>query len=177
MNSEEVTIISISGKQNAGKTTLIRTLIPKLKERGHRVGTLKYNIKEFKIDHEGKDTYKYYHSGADSVALTSQDKIAIIKRVADPPGRTSEFIAKYLNDVNIVLVEGYRGEDYPRTKDAEDFPRIKIVDLKETKTDINDSGNELILIREDLETKRFSTEDINKALDFIENIIHLKRKK
>ena len=32
MNSEEVTIISIAGKQNAGKTTLIRTLIPELKE-------------------------------------------------------------------------------------------------------------------------------------------------
>ena len=167
MNSEEVIIISIVGKKNAGKTTLIRTLIPELKERGHRVGTLKYNIKEFKIDHEGKDTYKYYHLGADSIALTSQDEIAVIKRVTDPPG-TSEFIAKYLNDVNIVLIEGYRGGDYPR---------IKIVDSKETKIDSNDPDNELILIRGDLETKHFSTEDTNKALDFIENIIHLKRKK
>ena len=162
MNSEEVTIISIIGKKNAGKTTLIRTLIPELKERGHRVGTLKYNIKEFRVDHEGKDTYKYYHSGADSIALTSQDEIAIIKRVTDPPG-ISEIIAKYLNDVNIVFVEGYKGDDYPS---------IKIVESKETETD-----NELILIREDLETKCFSTEDTNKALDFIENIIHLKRKK
>jgi molybdopterin-guanine dinucleotide biosynthesis protein MobB len=162
MNSEEVTIISIAGKKNAGKTTLIRTLIPELKDRGHRVGTLKHNIKEFRVDHEGKDTYKYYHSGADSIALTSQDEIAIIKKVTDPPG-ISEIIAKYLNDVNIVFVEGYKGEDYPR---------IKIVDSKETET-----GNELILIREDLETKRFSTEDTNKALDFIENIIHLKRMK
>ncbi|HJO47615.1 MAG TPA: molybdopterin-guanine dinucleotide biosynthesis protein B [Candidatus Scalindua sp.] len=167
MNSEEVIIISIVGKKNAGKTTLIRTLIPELKERGYRVGTLKYNIKEFKIDHEGKDTYKYYHLGADSIALTSQDEIAVIKRVTDPPG-TSEFIAKYLNDVNIVLIEGYRGGDYPR---------IKIVDSKETKIDSNDPDNELILIRGDLETKHFSTEDTNKALDFIENIIHLKRKK
>ncbi len=115
MNSEEPTIISIAGKQNAGKTTLIKTLIPELKKRGHRVGTLKYNIKEFKIDHEGKDTYKYYHSGADSIALTSQDEIAVIKKVTHPPG-ISEIITKYLNDVNIVLVEGYRGEDYPRIK-------------------------------------------------------------
>jgi molybdopterin-guanine dinucleotide biosynthesis protein B len=167
MNSEEITIISIVGKKNAGKTTLIRTLIPELKERGYRVGTLKHNIKEFRVDHEGKDTYKYYHSGADSIALTSQDEIAVIKKVTDPPG-ISEIIAKYLNDVNIVFVEGYKGED---------FPRIKIVDSKETETGSNDPGNELILIREDLETKRFSTEDTNKALDFIENIIHLKKKK
>ena len=162
MNSEEVTIISIVGKQNAGKTTLIKTLIPELKDRGHRVGTLKYNIKEFKIDHEGKDTYKYYHSGADSIALTSQDEIAVIKKVTGPPG-ICEIIAKYLDDVNIVLVEGYREDDYPR---------IKIVDSKET--DSNDPGNELILIREDLETKHFTTEDTNKALDFIENIIQHK---
>jgi molybdopterin-guanine dinucleotide biosynthesis protein B len=166
MNSEEVTIISIAGKKNAGKTTLIRTLIPELKERGHRVGTLKYNIKELKIDHEGKDTYKYYHSGADSIALTSQDEIAVIKKVTDSPG-ISEIIAKYLNDVNIVIVEGYRGDD---------FPRIKIVESKETETDRNDQDNELILIRENLEAKCFSTEDTNKALDFIENIIHLKKK-
>ncbi len=132
MNSKEVTIISIAGKQNAGKTTLIRTLIPELIERGHRVGTLKYNIKEFKIDHEGKDTYKYYHSGADSIALTSQEEIAVIKRVADPPG-ISEIIAKYLNDVNIVLVEGYRGDNYPR---------IKIVDSKETKNRQERSGQQ-----------------------------------
>ncbi len=130
MNSEEVTIISIIGKQNAGKTTLIKILIPELKERGHRVGTLKYNIKEFKVDHEGKDTYKYYHSGADSVVLTSQDEIAVIKRVTDPPG-ISEIIARYLNDVNIVFVEGYRGEDYPR---------ITIVDSKETKNRQERSG-------------------------------------
>jgi molybdopterin-guanine dinucleotide biosynthesis protein B len=162
MNSEEATIISIAGKKNAGKTTLIRTLIPELKERGYRVGTLKYNIKEFKVDHEGKDTYKYYHSGADSIALTSQDEIAVIKKVTDSPG-ISEIIAKYLNDVNIVFVEGYKGEDYPR---------IKLVESKETETD-----NELILIKENLETKCFSTEDTNKALDFIENIIHLKKKK
>jgi molybdopterin-guanine dinucleotide biosynthesis protein len=64
-----------------------------------------------------------------------------------------------------VFVEGYRGEAYPR---------IEIVDSKETKTDRNDTDNELILIKENLETKCFSTEDTNKALDFIENIIHLK---
>ncbi len=167
MNSEEVTIISIVGKKNAGKTTLISTLIPELKERGHRVGTLKYNIKEFKIDHEGKDTYKYYHSGADSIALTSQDEIAIIKRTTDPPG-ISEIVTKYLNDVNIVLVEGYTGEDYPQ---------IKIVDSRKTKTDRNAPDTELILIKENLKTKRFSTEDIIKAQDYIENIIHLKRGK
>jgi molybdopterin-guanine dinucleotide biosynthesis adapter protein len=161
MNSEEVTIISIAGKQNAGKTTLIRTLIPKLKEHGHRVGTLKYNIRKFEIDHEGKDSYKYFHSGADSVALSSKDKVAVIKRVTNTP-EISEIIEKYLNDVDVVLVEGYREGDYPG---------IKIIDSKETKTAKKVTDNELLLIKKNLKTKRFSIKDTNKAIGFIENII------
>lgn len=162
MNSEDVTIIPIAGKQNAGKTTLIRTLIPKLKERGYRVGTLKYNIRKFEIDHEGKDSYKYFHSGADSVALSSKDKVAVIKRVTNPP-KISEIIEKYFHDVNVVLVEGYREGDYPG---------IKIIDSTETKTAKKVTDNELLLIKENLKTKRFSAKDTNKALNFIENIIN-----
>ncbi len=158
MNSEEVTIISIVGKQNAGKTTLIKDLIPKLKKQGYRVGTLKYNIRKFDIDHEGKDTYKYYHSGADSVAISSQNEFVVMKKMATPP-TLHEIIETYLNNVNVVLVEGYREDDYPR---------IRIIDPQDSKTVKIDSKNELLLIKENTESRCFSIEDINKALDFIE---------
>ena len=157
MNSKDVTIISIVGKKNAGKTTLINDLIPKLKERGHTVGTLKYNISKFDIDHKGKDTYKYSHSGADSVVLSSQNKIAVMKKIANPL-TLHEIIETHFNDVNVVLVEGYREDDYPR---------IRIEDSQESKTVKKDSKNELLLIKENQENRCFSTEDINKALDFI----------
>ena len=85
MNSKGVTVVSIVGKRNVGKTTLISKLIPKLKERGHLVGTLKYNIRKFDIDHQGKDTYKYSHSGADTVGISTQNEIAVIKKVKNPP--------------------------------------------------------------------------------------------
>ncbi len=158
MNSKDVTIISIVGKKNAGKTTLINGLIPKLKERGHTVGTLKYNISKFDIDHEGKDTYKYFHSGADSIALTSQNKLAVVKRLLNPL-KLNEIIETHLNNVRIVLVEGYRENDYPR---------IRIMDSQEPKTAKEDLNNELLLLKGNLKTKRFSTNDINKALEFIE---------
>ena len=163
MNSEDVTIISIAGKQNAGKTTLIKDLIPKLKKQGHRVGTLKYNIRKFNIDHEGKDTFKYYHSGADSVALSSENEIAVMKKVANPP-TLNEIIETHLNDVNVVLVEGYREDDYPR---------IRIIDSQETKTVKIDLKNELLLIKENLKNGCFSIEDIDKALDFIEKSLKI----
>jgi molybdopterin-guanine dinucleotide biosynthesis protein B len=157
MNSKDVTIISVVGQKNVGKTTLINDLIPKLKECGHTVGTLKYNISRFDIDHEGKDTYKYFHSGADSIVLTTQDKLAVIKKLPNPL-KLIEIIETYLNDVGIALVEGYRENDYPR---------IRIVDSQESKTVKEDSDNELLLVRENLKTKRFSIKDINKALVFI----------
>ncbi len=157
MSSKDTTIISIVGKKNAGKTTLISDLIPKLKELGHTVGTLKYNISKFDIDHEGKDTYKYFHSGADSIVLTSQDKLAFVKKLPNPL-KLNEIIETHLNNVGIVLIEGYLENDYPR---------IRIIDSQESKTVKEDSDNELLLVKENLKTKRFSIKDINKALDFI----------
>jgi molybdopterin-guanine dinucleotide biosynthesis protein B len=163
MNSEDVTIISIVGKQNAGKTTLIKDLIPKLKNQGYRVGTLKYNIRKFDIDHEGKDTYKYYHSGADSVAISSQNEFVVMKKMATPL-TLHEIIETHLNDVNVVLVEGYREDDYPI---------IRIIDSQETETVKIDSKNELLLIKENLKTRCFSIDDINKALNFIEKSLKI----
>ncbi len=158
MNSKDVTIISIAGEKNAGKTTLINDLIPKLKERGHEVGTLKYNIMRFDIDHEGKDTYKYFHSGADAVVLTSQEKLAVIKKLPNPL-KLSEIIGTHLSNAGVVLVEGYRKNDHLR---------IRIVDSQESTTIKNDPDNELLLVKENHGTKRFSTKDINMAVDFIE---------
>ncbi len=164
MSSNEVTIISIAGKQNAGKTTLLSALIPKLKEHGYTVGTLKYNIRKFDIDHEGKDTYKYYHSGADSVALSSHNMLAVVKRAPEPLN-LNEIIETHLNDVSIVLVEGYREGDYPM---------IRIMDTQETEA-VKNSSTELLLTKENLETRCFSAEDVNKAVDFIEKISKYKK--
>ena len=162
MNSEEVTIISIVGKQNAGKTTLIKDLIPKLKKQGYRVGTLKYNIRKFDIDHEGKDTYKYSNSGADSVAISTQSEFVVMKKTANPL-TLHEIIEAHFNDVDVVLVEGYREDDYPR---------IRIIDSQDTKTVKKDSNNELLLIKENLKSRCFSIENLSKAFNFIEkNVI------
>jgi molybdopterin-guanine dinucleotide biosynthesis protein MobB len=163
MNSEDVTIISIAGKQNAGKTTLIKDLIPKLKERGYRVGTLKYNIRKFDIDHEGKDTYKYSNSGADSVAISSQNEFVVMKKTAKPL-TLHEIIETHLNDVNVVLVEGYREDDYPR---------IRLIDPQDTKTVETDPQKELLLIKENLKSRCFSIEDINRAVNFIEKSLKI----
>jgi molybdopterin-guanine dinucleotide biosynthesis protein B len=163
MNSKNVTIISIAGKQNAGKTTLIKDLIPKLKEHGYRVGTLKYNIRKFDIDHEGKDTYKYSSSGADSIAISTQSEFVVMKKTAKPL-TLHEIIEAHFNDVDVVLVEGYREDGYPR---------IRIIDPQDTNAVKTDSENELLLVNEKTGNRCFSIEDINRALNFIEKSLKI----
>ena len=162
MSSKDVTIISIAGKQNAGKTTLLKKLIPKLKDQGYRVGTLKYNIRKFDIDHEGKDTYKYSNSGADSVAISTQSEFVVMKKIANPL-TLHEIIETHFNDVDVVLVEGYREDDYPK---------IRIIGSQDTNRDKTDSENELLLVNVKTENSCFSTDNINRAKDFIvKNVI------
>ena len=163
MNSEEATIISIAGKQNAGKTTLLKDLIPKLKEQGYRVGTLKYNIRKFDIDHEGKDTYKYSNSGADSVAISTQSEFVVMKKTANPL-TLHEIIEAHFNDVDVVLVEGYREDGYPR---------IRIIGSQDTNTVKTDPENELLLVNENTENRCFSIENLDKALNFIEKSLKI----
>ncbi len=163
MSSKEVTIISIAGKQNAGKTTLLKDLIPKLKEQGYRVGTLKYNIRKFDIDHEGKDTYKYSKSGADSIAISTQSEFVVMKKTVNPL-TLNEIIEAHFNDVDVVLVEGYREEGYPR---------IRIIDPQDTNAVKTDSENELLLVNVKTENSGFSIENLNKALGFIEKSLKI----
>ena len=163
MNSEEATIISIAGKQNAGKTTLIKDLIPKLKEHGYRVGTLKYNIRKFDIDHEGKDTYKYSSSGADSVAISTQSEFVVMKKTAKPL-TLQEIIEAHFSDVDVVLVEGYREDGYPR---------IRIIDPQDTNAVKTDSENELLLVNKKTKNSCFSIDGINRARDFIEKSLKI----
>lgn len=105
---KDIPVVLIIGKQNVGKTTLIGLIIPRLKKRGYRVGTIKYNIPHFEIDHEGKDTYRHYQAGADIVSISSAKKLAIIKRVGKRSPAIKDIIRDNYQDADIVLVEGYK---------------------------------------------------------------------
>ena len=92
----------------------METLIKDLKNRGLSVGALKYHKHgEFEIDIEGKDTWKYAMAGADTVAITSSLKFAVIKNI-NVPTDIDEICEKYFNDNDIVLADGFTQSDKPR---------------------------------------------------------------
>ena len=100
-------IISIISKKNSGKTTLLEKLIPEMKKRGHRVGTVKHDTHGFDIDHEGKDTWRHKAAGAESVLIASPWKLSLIKDTTRDMSLES-LVSTYLSDLDIVLTEGYK---------------------------------------------------------------------
>ena len=108
-------IISIVSKKRSGKTTLLEKLIPELKQRGYRVGTFKHDTHGFDIDHEGKDTYRHKASGAEAVMISCPWKLSLIKDTAGEMP-LKQLVDKYMNDMDIVLTEGFRHAKMPQVE-------------------------------------------------------------
>jgi molybdopterin-guanine dinucleotide biosynthesis protein B len=105
-------ILSIVGKSNSGKTTLLEKLIPALKRRGLRVATIKHHSHPvFEIDQPGKDTWRHAQAGSDQVILAAPDKIASIRRLERE--LSLDEIAAQITDVDLILTEGYKRAGKP----------------------------------------------------------------
>jgi molybdopterin-guanine dinucleotide biosynthesis protein MobB len=108
-----VPAVSFVARSGTGKTTLLEKVIAILKERGWRVGAIKHDAHRFDIDHPGKDSYRFTAAGADTMLITSKEKLAIVKNHAQsPPLR--ELLASSFSDVDIVLTEGFKQADLPK---------------------------------------------------------------
>jgi molybdopterin-guanine dinucleotide biosynthesis protein B len=102
-----IPIIAIVGKSGSGKTTLIEKLLPEMKKRGYRVGTIKHHLHEFDIDQEGKDSWRHAQAGADTVIIASPRKLALVKRLFSDMS-PEEMRNRFFHDVDIILAEGYK---------------------------------------------------------------------
>jgi molybdopterin-guanine dinucleotide biosynthesis protein B len=100
-------VVSVVGRSGSGKTTLLEKLIPEIKRRGYRVGTIKHTKEGFAIDIEGKDSWRHKSSGAQAVILSSPSRVALIKDVEKELG-IEEMVKNFLEDMDIVLTEGYK---------------------------------------------------------------------
>ncbi len=119
-------IICIVGKNKAIKSALMEGLIKELKSRGLRVGALKYHKHgDFEIDIEGKDTWKYSKAGADTVAISSSVKLAVIQKVEEEKG-IDDICNMYFSDCDIVLADGFTLSDKPRIIVADTEEEIEL---------------------------------------------------
>ena len=107
--------VSFVAKSNTGKTTLLEKVIAELKGRGYRIGVIKHDAHRFDIDHPGKDSYRLSAAGADTMLISSPEKLAIIKKHQQAPP-IEELIATYFQDVDIVLTEGFKQSGMPKVE-------------------------------------------------------------
>ena len=153
-------IICIVGRSQTGKTTLIEKLIPVLKGRGYRIGTIKHSHHIFDFDKTGKDSWRHKDAGAETVIIASPGKIAMIKN--DPEG-TLDSLHNFFVDLDLVITEGYKGEQKPK---------IEVVRAARHKEVLLTDDANLIAVATDVEMVMgdpvFGLEDIEQLADFIE---------
>ncbi len=107
-----IPVIAIVGNSGSGKTTLIEKLIPVLKKRGIRVGTIKHDVHGFAIDRPGKDSWRHKEAGARMVLLSSPRQVAMVRDVDhDTP---LDELESYFSGVDIILAEGYKRGNRPK---------------------------------------------------------------
>ena len=152
-------IVSIVGKSESGKTTLMEKLIKELKSRGHRVATVKHTDQKLSFDKPGKDSWRHIQAGSEATLLSSPDKVVLIKPSG---GESLEQVARLIGeDYDIILTEGFKVSDVPKIE----------VHRKQAGPPLT-SVKKLIAIASDepLETKtrQFSLEDTKGLADLLE---------
>jgi len=154
-------IISVVGKSRSGKTTLIEKLIPEMKNRGYKVGSVKHAHHGFDIDREGKDSYRHRAAGADTVVVASPGQVAMVKQVKND---SLKDLTAFFTDMDLVLVEGYKREDQLK---------IEVYDKRSHAAPLGLNSDKLIAFVTDdvveVDAPVFSTHQICELGDLIES--------
>jgi molybdopterin-guanine dinucleotide biosynthesis protein B len=108
-------VVCFVGKSGSGKTTFLEKLIPALVARGYRVGLVKHDVHGFELDQPGKDTHRLRQAGAVRVVISSPQQFALIG-VVEEEVPLAALAERYLDDVDIVLAEGYKRSDLPKVE-------------------------------------------------------------
>lgn len=108
-----IPIVSVVGKSDSGKTTLLEKLIPILTARGFRIAVIKHDAHSFEIDHEGKDSWRHKQAGAAVTVISSPGKLAMVADT-DHDHSLSEIRDALIRDVDLILSEGYKRETHPK---------------------------------------------------------------
>lgn len=153
-------IISIVGKSKSGKTTFIEKLVRELKSRGYRVATIKHAPQGMTFDESDKDSWRHIQAGSEATAITSPNKIVLIKPVAQD--LTLEEIVRFFGeDYDIILAEGFKQSSAPKIE----------VHRREVGPPLSTVRKLIAIVTDEpLETKtrQFSLQDIKGLADLLE---------
>jgi molybdopterin-guanine dinucleotide biosynthesis protein B len=109
-------LVGLVAYSGTGKTTLLKQIIPLLKQQDIRVGMIKHAHHDFDIDKPGKDSYELRKAGADQMLVASSKRWALM---VETPGQDEAQLTDLLDRLDssvldLVLVEGFKHVDYPK---------------------------------------------------------------
>jgi molybdopterin-guanine dinucleotide biosynthesis protein B len=102
----------VAARSGTGKTTFMEKLVTVLVERGYQVGTIKSDAHSFEMDVPGKDTWRFAQAGARVTAIIGPEKFALIQKTQEK--KNLDEVADLIQDVDLILVEGYKKADKPK---------------------------------------------------------------
>ena len=102
-NPYEIAFCAYSG---SGKTTLIEKLIESLSS-DYKISYAKSDCNKFKIDKEGKDTYRAAAAGAENIVINDKDRQVSIKNNLG----ACQDLSFPLIDADFAFVEGWKRDD------------------------------------------------------------------
>jgi len=115
--TSKIPIIGFAAYSGTGKTTLLTSVIPILKQRGYRIGIIKHAHHQFDIDHPGKDSYELRKAGTDQMLIASNKRWALM--VETSTNERDPSLQKMIEQLDsasldIILVEGFKSEPFPK---------------------------------------------------------------
>ena len=164
-------VLGLIGRPDCGKTTLLEKLIPALKAKGLRVGTIKHHLGDICMDLPGKDTWRHKQAGAQAVALSSPTGIGFIQDTAGdtPP---EHLVSQFFQDVDLEITEGYKKSS---------FPKIEVFRSTVHNSPLQEPGQTLIAMVSDVQLRTdlpcFGHDDIESLARFIMVHLHIAAKR
>ncbi|ADY57343.1 molybdopterin-guanine dinucleotide biosynthesis protein B [Syntrophobotulus glycolicus DSM 8271] len=130
----------VSKNSGTGKTVFLEKLIAQFCGRGYRVGTVKSDTHGFEMDIPGKDTWRFTKAGAKAVGIIGPDKYALIQQTDSK--KDLDQLTEMIEDVDIILVEGYKKSAKPKVEIVRKAKGTEIVsaekDLLAVVTDVRE---------------------------------------
>jgi molybdopterin-guanine dinucleotide biosynthesis protein MobB len=109
-------VVGFAAYSGTGKTTLLKEVIPLLRQRGVRVGVIKHAHHSFEIDKPGKDSYELRMAGASQMLIASAQREAlVVEKEVEGEADLDRLLAKLdQSSLDIILVEGFKDEAFPK---------------------------------------------------------------
>jgi molybdopterin-guanine dinucleotide biosynthesis adapter protein len=154
-------VVSIVGRSNSGKTTLIEKLIVELKARGYHIATAKHTHRDMTAPESDKDSDRHLKAGSEASMIIDPHGLMMIKPLQNDI--SIEQVAQLIGeDYDLILTEGFKEDDAPK---IEVHRKENAPPLEGVKKIFAIVTNEPL----DTKTRQFPLEDVKGIADLIED--------